>query len=74
MTVLRRREDQITEITLIGGASSGGGPCFATAANRTWHRAEDEGLATFRARVRAEALAIGADSITWAGAPMRGEP
>lgn len=71
MTALRRREDQITEITLTGGASGIGGPCFASAMNRTWHRAEGEGLATFQARVRAEALAIGADCITWAAAPTR---
>lgn len=71
MTGLRRRGDQITEITLIGGAPGAAGPCFASAMNRTWHRAEGEGLGTFQARVRSEALAIGADCITWAGAVMR---
>lgn len=62
---------QIAESSLAGGAPGAGGPCFASAKNRTWHRIEGEGLATFQARLRAEAIAAGAECVIWTSALVR---
>lgn len=60
-----------TEITIVGGTPSPGGPCVAVASTMTWRRAEDEGLAAFQARVRAEARKLGVDRILWTSTPEK---